>query len=278
VEITDNLFKDGRRWGVAIHDTDDAVVSGNAITRFDGAGIAIEDGTETGNLISGNTISYIRGSGEGTQGRTLRDADPLGILSTRDIIDPTLWGDGTAANPYRTVSDLGHEGAGIWSRTATNHYIGNVISNVQEGIVLWPRFNTNTDSMRQLGHLFDGNEVRDSRKGFGIHGVSGFLATDSLIVNVRKGVDLQYGGTITFDGGTVNAGDNEGFFTNGVAHLIIENMTVKSLKTAIHFEEAGTIRNSFIQGTPDIVWQTVMPTLENVTYGDGVGNITFKAR
>jgi parallel beta-helix repeat protein len=278
VEITDSVFEDGRRWGLALHDTDNALISDNTITRFDGAGIAIEDGSEIGNTISDNIISYIRGSGQGTQGRTLRDADPLKLISSRKIIDPTLYGDGTLANPYRTVSDLGHEGAGIWSRSATNNFVHNVISNVTEGIVLWPRFNLNGNGMRQLGHVFDANEVYSSRKGFGIHGVSDFLATDSIINNCYKGVDLQYGGTVTFNGGSVNVSTNEGFFTNGVAHLILENMTIKSLKTAVHFEEAGTIRNSFIQGTPDIIWQTVLPTLENVTFGDGVNNMIFKAR
>jgi hypothetical protein len=253
-------------------------VSGNTITRFDGAGIAIEDGTETGNAISGNTISYIRGSGQGTQDRTLRDADPLGLLSTRKIIDPTLWGDGTAANPYRTISDLGHEGAGIWSRSATNDFVGNKISNVNEGIVLWPRFNVNGNGTRQLGHVFDSNEVYASRKGYGIHGVSDFLATNTIIVGCNKGVDLQYGGTVTFDGGTVKVTD-EAFDTNGVAHLILENQHIESKRKAIVFEEAGTIRNSFISGPlADIVWQTVLPTLEGVTYGDGVANLTFKKR
>jgi parallel beta-helix repeat protein len=282
VEIVDSVFDDGRRWAIALHDTDNAVVSGNVITRFDGAGIAIEDGTETGNVIKGNTISLIRGSGEGTQGRTLRQADPLGIVERRDIINPTLWGDGTPENPYRTLSDLGHEGAGIWSRSTANHYRDNVIHDVSQGIVLWPRFNLDQSlAVRglQLGHDFSGNYVHHVGTAYGLHGVAEFTAINNDADNVRgDGFNFQYGGNVTIIGSDLNVAD-EGIFINEIPLLTIDDSRIISARVGAQIERESVIRNSYFQAPlADIIWQTTLPTLENVTFSDSLNNLVYKAR
>lgn len=192
-EIEGNVFRDGKRWGLALHSTSYGDVLDNVFVDFQSAGIVFEDSSEIGNTISRNYIGLIHGSGASTQGRVGDNADPLFDISRSDPRAThkagVLWGDGTPENPYRTLGDLGHEGAGIWGRGVANNVVDNVVANSPNGHVYWTRFHDpppypmhpganphhhGVQNIRgqQLDHVFRGNEVYGSGTAYVFLGVA----------------------------------------------------------------------------------------------------------
>ena len=44
------------KWGITIHDTDNGYFAKNVVSNWAGAGIAVEEGTETGNVLENNFV------------------------------------------------------------------------------------------------------------------------------------------------------------------------------------------------------------------------------
>ncbi|MBX9788873.1 MAG: G8 domain-containing protein [Pirellulales bacterium] len=87
--FADNLIDGGLKWGITIHQTD-GVIRQNVVLHVDGAGIAAENGTETG-LVEGNlVIGDGRGSG---------------------VLDVTIV---NARPAERAADSFGHGGYGYW--------------------------------------------------------------------------------------------------------------------------------------------------------------------
>lgn len=87
----------GRKWGIAIHASHKGTVSGNVVHDVAGAGIVTEDGLETENVIDGNFVGRVSGSG------------------------------GTGIE--RGTKDLAWEGAGFHFRGSNNYVRNNVAVN-----------------------------------------------------------------------------------------------------------------------------------------------------
>lgn len=87
--FADNLLDGGEKWGIALHQTD-GVIRNNVVLHVDGAGIASEDGTETG-LIEGNLVIG-DGGGSGVLDVTIVNARPA----------------------ERAANSFGHGGFGYW--------------------------------------------------------------------------------------------------------------------------------------------------------------------
>ena len=95
------------RWGIALNDSHYGHVDKNVVYNWAGAGIlAGQTGNETGNVIAGNYVSRIQGTG----GRS----------------------------DDRGSGELGFEGSGIWSRSVDNYFRDNVTSDTRHGYTLWP--------------------------------------------------------------------------------------------------------------------------------------------
>jgi hypothetical protein len=63
-ELVGNAVNDGLKWPIAIHASHYGLIQGNVVfggSQLTGAGIAVEDGSETDNLFEGNFVANIRG-------------------------------------------------------------------------------------------------------------------------------------------------------------------------------------------------------------------------
>ena len=94
------------RWGILLSDSHYGLIQDNVVYNWAGAGIMLENGNETGNMIAGNDIVDITGSGDGR-------ADDRG------------W------------SDLGMEGTGIWMHGVNSYIVNNVVSDAVFGYTIY---------------------------------------------------------------------------------------------------------------------------------------------
>jgi hypothetical protein len=104
-----NAINDSRKWPIAVHGSHYGLVRQNVVfggTELTGAGIAIEDGTETENLFEENFVANIRGS------INPRESGP----STADGTTP-----GSAAECY-------------WANGFNNRFVGNVASSCRNPV------------------------------------------------------------------------------------------------------------------------------------------------
>lgn len=110
--FADNLLDGGEKWGIALHQTD-GVIRNNVVLHVNGAGIASEDGTETGlierNLVIGD------GRGSGVHDVTIVNARPA----------------------ERAANSFGHGGFGYWFASP----LLNVKNNVAAGQFRFDGFN-----------------------------------------------------------------------------------------------------------------------------------------
>jgi hypothetical protein len=84
------------KWAVTIHDSHFGLIQNNDINNWAGAGIVTEDGSETQNVIEGNRVMRILGSGV-------------------------------------RIDDMGEAGDGYWFHGPDNHVRNNVAANIQRG-------------------------------------------------------------------------------------------------------------------------------------------------
>lgn len=209
--VADGIFRNGRKWAIAVHDSHYGLIADNDIDGFDGAGIYFEEGNELGNVLENNEIRNIRGSGEGVQGRG-------------EGRDPVLKGTGTASDPYRTVGDIGHEGVGIGGRGISNHIRNNRVYNCPIGVVKWSRFkpgdvvripafkgaSTHDGQVKvvaagqQLEHDFIGNAFDGCEVAANFQGLTGVVALKGLkVANCPSGFDFSYNDVIRIEGCTL---------------------------------------------------------------------------
>jgi hypothetical protein len=197
------LVRNGRKWGITVHQSHYGRIHGNLVEACGGAGVTEgEDGNETGNWITYNHSRQIFGDGRGLQGHANGEA-------IRDI------GDGSAANPFRTSGSVGNEGSGNWSLSAMNFCIGNTSANCPTGITRWSRFRppqkrsprkgappsewVAVAAGQQLDGVFEDNTIRDCPVGMEIQGQDAFKAVRLTIENARTALDSSYNGTLRFD-------------------------------------------------------------------------------
>ena len=97
-KVIGNAINDSLKWPLAIHGSHYGLINANVIyggSQLTGAGIALEDGTETENLINGNFVSYVIGN----------------------------------VNPRESGSDTATPGSGgecYWAAGFNNRFVGNV--------------------------------------------------------------------------------------------------------------------------------------------------------
>jgi hypothetical protein len=304
-ELTGNVFLDGRKWGVAIHDTHYGLIRGNVIVGFQGAGLIMEDASEFANMAKQNFIGDVRGSGQDVQGRT-------GTVGVDPVVanDPMLVGDGTPENPFRTIGDTGHEGAGIWTRGISNDFDENVICNCQFAWVAWSRFLGNGDPLpetgnllkgvrqpayqgadtrvnyvnrpggQQTGHEVDGLEIYACNLGLDWRGVGGaepvgIPATDVVVRNVEiwgcnMPTRLGYDGDVRIVGGNLVGGVfgvHSERFTNSCR---LENLYVSAKGDAVKIETTGHVHDTVIEAWSIPLQITAGVELVNVTNFYGV--------
>lgn len=303
-ELTGNVFLDGKKWGVAIHDTHHGLIKDNVIVGMQGAGISFEDASEFANRVEHNFVGLIPGSGGGVQTR----------VPVPGPQEPTLTGDGTPENPYRTVGDLGHEGAGIWARSVSNHIVGNVVANAEFGHVFWTRFvggqvtipNTNgllkgfrlpafpgADTRvdyvvgirgQQLDHEYRGNEVYGSDTGYTWLGVgerdprgiprTQFVTNNLNTWSTRMAIDISYAGDVRVTGGELRVGIQALRTSINVSYVGLDNLRVFSGRDGVQLN-SGHVKNSFFAAAKIDITAKQHTALDNNTFHNEVTNVVY---
>lgn len=201
-EVIECEIYNGTKWGITIHQSHYGHVIGNKIYNVGGAGIAFEDGNEFANEVKSNKIWNVYGDGKGVQGHN-------GGQNVADV------GDGTAANPYRTIGSHGNEGAGIWGRCVCNDVIDNDVTGCSFGVSFWSRFQPNgvvsipaakgehpsvkVPAGGQLERKFSGNSISDCNIGMQLQGlISAFEVVDQKITAARIALETSYNSTLRF--------------------------------------------------------------------------------
>ena len=292
-DFSDNVIYSAKKWGVVLHSTSYGLISNNVIVDVAGAGLATEDGSEVGNTIQDNFIGLIHGSGDG--------------ITTREMgFDPTLVGDGSPENPFRTNGDHGHEGAGIWARGIMNHYVGNVVANARFAVLFWSRFQASEKIPafkgadpdkdfkivgfgQQLGHSFTGFEAYGSRIGLELLGLGeedpkGFMASDLKIWNVGEAIDASYTPFIDLIGGQFAGGEFEAIHVGHVSRVDVDNFSITDFASGALIPVSSTVKNSYFHNRQgDIVvyhkgngLNQSETLIENPKFGDSSNNIIFR--
>lgn len=291
-EVSGNVIRDGRKWGLAVHDSHFGLVSDNVIYNMQGAGVVMEDGSEFGNEISHNFVGLVLGSGLGIQGRANGQ-------------ESVLVGNGTPGNPFRTEGDTGHEGAGIWARGASNHFIRNVVANARFANVMWARFqeperlpafqgaSTHHDFVLspiglQHGHRFDGNEAYSTVFAYSWQGIAQlegaeFSVEDIIAWNAVIGLDTSYTGPIRVRKGYLQ-GQSAGIRNGFTASIDLDNVAVEHFWVGMNIPIHGRVANSHfaclfsditILQLSNSVIQTTIP-IHNTTFHDNKNNIVWE--
>lgn len=235
----DNVILGGEKWGLAIHDSHWGTASNNVIVDVEGAGIAIESGSETGNVIENNFTALHVGSGDGTFSR-----------------DPDI--------------DNGHEGVGIWMRGSNNVIRDNVVANgAHSGIFVWSRSSTTdqqvpafvgadprVDFMRshvqsQSPLEFSDNEVYASDVGLKTDGVAGkggeWYASGQKVWRSQRGVETLYVGRIRLDDLDLDGigGQSTGIWVGYGNRLTLNNPDIRSYKLGLSTGNSVNITGGF---------------------------------
>jgi len=112
IQITNSVVQDALKWGIVVHNTDNALIDNNIVYDVDGAGIVIQNGKEEGNIFSNNLIVKIDG-GRQTDAHTGQDGSDGSAFwfrsSTGTVEDNFAYdarGYGMNANGYgRRITD-----------------------------------------------------------------------------------------------------------------------------------------------------------------------------
>lgn len=137
--IEGNSVRGGLKWGLTIHGSHYGLVRGNVVYDIDGAGIATENGAETGNVFEGNFVCRVNGHSE-------------------------------------TAEDIGDKGDGYWFPGPMNAVRNNVAANCfRSGFEITPesmpavdnRYNRPVQSpISPLGELKERNLMREAVRDF----------------------------------------------------------------------------------------------------------------
>jgi hypothetical protein len=249
-----NAVQDSPKWGVAVHGAHYGLVEQNVIYDADGAGIALEDGSESFNRIVENFIVATTGSGE----------DP-GNRGKGDIPKMVQQPDGK----WVASGDPGHEGSGIWARGSNNYFIGNVTADSGFAGLLVYSFHSQhyrphvprrqgddpdvrgqydvvyTDSMVPLA--FEGNESYGSRVAefefWQIGGVKNrdYAIRDNSAWHAATAVNTLYSARMVIDGMTI-VGDDTGIAFGGhPLELVANNWNVQGMQRGLDFSTAHNL-------------------------------------
>ena len=205
--LTGSVVQDGRKWGIAVHDTNDSLIQNNIVFDTDGGGIVGEDGDELNNQFIGNLVIAVRG---GFQNRL-----EGGRIDAAD-------------------------GSGFWFRASGNHMLNNTVYDAA-GFA----FNINGYQRGQkegkiaparAPGIFKDNEAVSSAGGIWVNWSQQFgtvsrfqrqVFEDTLIWHVsNRGVRTYHDANMTFQGITVIsnpavAAANEGSQTSILARAMI---------------------------------------------------------
>jgi Ca2+-binding RTX toxin-like protein len=147
-EISGSVVRDGLKWGIAVHASNNGIVRNNIIFDVDGAGIVTEDGSEIGNEFIDNLVVKVDG---GYQKDQLR----AGASLLEDALGNRL-------------TDIAADGSGFWLRASENSFVGNTVYDAAGyGFNFNGYFRTSSTpgfALRQLDE-FTGNEAVSSRGG-----------------------------------------------------------------------------------------------------------------
>jgi len=264
--LTGNVVETAPRWGIVIHSTHFGLVKDNVVFDAAGAGIATEDGSETGNRFEHNFITGIRGSGQ-----------PI--------------------NSRSSAEGLGHEGSGFWLGSDNNTLLNNVVAGVRDsGFTLfrskssksYPEFpnldltSPNKSSFKNQGlwFKFQSNEVYSSA-GNGIElwddkkrdvSNAGVSTLDKTIVwHSRNGINFDYHADHYEINGLTVLVDNEksdgtsGVLANFSKRAVIKNANIKFVETGI--EGGGSRNRQLIIENTDILAKTGIRIFRGSSWG-----------
>jgi hypothetical protein len=267
--IVGSVVNGSPKWGIAIHDMDHGSIKDNVIRNAIGAGIVTEDGTETGNHIARNFIIGSTGSGAGMLGRD-------GGNDPRIVLEDGVW---------KTLGDIGHEGAGIWLHGQANNIEGNIVANSTTGLTIWTR--RLSEEVRQGVGLIAGNEVYASQAGFTFDGLdqADYVVADSTLWHVTWGVDISYSNRFTFDGLTLlsnRIGITTGFQHTFLVYVTGRDWNVQGFSYGAQFWSGFSLADSYfsnLQLNVAIGRDSGSPFdsfITNVTYGGSAPQLTYR--
>lgn len=162
LSVTGSVFQDARRWGIAIHDSNDAIVHNNIVFDTDGAAIVTEKGNEQGLSLIGNLVIKVDGGFDGGER-------------------------GGASDP----NDLAADGSAYWFRAPVGTIEGNF---AYDAAGYGYNFNGYNKTREQSGGIlrqfetFRNNEVASSRGGLWLTWSQGQFDIDSYERQVFEGL------------------------------------------------------------------------------------------
>ncbi|MCC6493421.1 MAG: fibronectin type III domain-containing protein [Pirellulales bacterium] len=232
------------------------------------------------------------GSGQGVQGRANGE-------------ESRLAGTGAPDDPFRTIGDHGHEGAGIWARGVANNIVDNVVANAAFGSVLWSRFqpteqipafpgaDPNVDYQivnrgLQHDHEFRGNEFYGMAVAASWQGIEQFGGTfvveDGNVWNVWTNLDTSYSGTIRFDGGQYR-GRFSFVQTGFTGHLeAVGGVQIIGFRTGLVLTHGGKVDDAYFACTQiDVLIEYEKTStdqnqivIDNARFSDDSSNIVYR--
>jgi len=152
------VIRDSRKWPLAVHDSHFGWINANVICGGQGAGIAFEDGSETGNKCLSNYVTDISGAqgrgksrdgknGRGTEGDGIWCAGPRNVVSHNVVADCdnngyTIYGgDNASAVPVQVPTQPGDGHAAYVTVKLADYgvmeFADNEAYSVLNGLELW---------------------------------------------------------------------------------------------------------------------------------------------
>jgi hypothetical protein len=280
-----NVIDGSPKWGIAIHSSHENVIAQNVVVDAIGAGIVTEDGNETNNHIVGNYIIGSTGSGGS-------------LLSRGGGLTPKVVGDGTSENPFRTSSDVGHEGAGIWMHGQANSVADNIVLNSRTGITTWSRLTPDLEFPgvgldNPRNHIFpefSGNTIWYSIAGLVFDGVGHpeivRIADTTVYGAAGSGIDISYSGEFDFDDLTVigvNFPNSYGIHHQFLTGIRGRNWNIQNMGTGASFSTNFDIADSFFANISSNIANinsnaiesdaVIVGTIRNVTHARAIYSI-----
>lgn len=272
--LTGNVVETAPRWGIVIHSTHFGLVKDNIVFNAAGAGIATEDGSETGNHFENNFIVGVHGSGQ-------------------------------SIDAHKPREGLGHEGAGFWLGSDNNTVINNVVAVVRDsGYTLFrsksakaypkfPRLDKALLKRKSKLFRFQNNEVYgsagsgiklwdDKKRSVDKDGVA--TLENTVIWHSRNGVKFDYHADHYDIDGLIVRGDlqnienSSGILANLSKRAVIRNASIEYVSTGI---EGGGGRNLQLDiENSNIIADTGIRIFRGSSWGDRqplkIKNVTLR--
>ena len=146
IQVVNSVVADGLKWGITVHNTNNALIENNIVYDIDGAGIATESGNEIGNVFRDNLVIKVDGGYQ-------RDDVRAGARQSLDSFG-------------NNFVDIGSDGSGFWLRATAGTFENNfVYDSVGYGFNFNGYYRSIPGSQTQQIDYFAGNETAASKGG-----------------------------------------------------------------------------------------------------------------